>query len=66
MNTLVFLFNKANMFSHDQDFLTDRTNYMGKLGAKFTPCVIHTPLPNLVPRLGNITDGDKVHVEITM
>jgi len=66
MNTVVFLFSKANTFSHDQDFLTNRTNYMGKLGAKFIPCVIHTPLRNFVPRLGNITDGHKVHVETTM
>ena len=39
---------------------------MGGLRAKFNPRIIHTPLRNSVPCLGNITHGDKVHVEATI
>jgi len=39
---------------------------MGGLRAKFNPRIIHTPLRNFVPRLGNITDGNKVQVEATI
>lgn len=73
MNTVVLLFNKANMSGNDQGFLTNCQNnifesfeIMGRLKPKFNPYIVHTPLHNFVPCLGNITDGDKVHVEATM